>query len=103
VPEVRPRLWVIALQQNFPIYAVARPPSPLLSSKPISILLPTMRTTCANTKKVAKLALRRVTMLRGPYPTEEEFEARLRELGFRPATAQEASCSRAAQARIRRT
>jgi len=61
-----------------------------------------MRDTCATTKKVAKPALRRVSMLRGPYPTEAEFEARLRELGFRPATAEEVTSSRAAQARIRR-
>ena len=56
----------------------------------------------ATTKQAAKPSLRRVAMLRGPYPTEEEFDARLRQLGFRPATAEEVRSSRAAQAKIRR-
>ena len=41
-------------------------------------------------------------MLSGPFPTEAEFDARLRSLGFRPATAEERKASKLAQARIHR-
>jgi len=43
-----------------------------------------------------------VPLLKGPFPTEAEFDSRLRALGFRPATAQERNASRIAQGRIHR-
>jgi len=62
-----------------------------------------MSATCIPTKKASKPArMIRVSMLSGPFPTEAEFDARLRSLGFRPATAEERKASKLAQARIHR-
>ena len=61
-----------------------------------------MSTTCAPTKKAGKSRMINIPLLRGPSPTEAEFDARLRQLGFRPATAKERKDSKLAQARIHR-
>lgn len=59
-------------------------------------------TSATTAERAGKYLTRRVPLLRGPYPTEEEFDARLRSLGLRPATEEEVRSSRLAQARIRR-
>lgn len=61
-----------------------------------------MSTTCIPTRKASKSRMIGVPLLRGPFPTEEEFDARLRSLGFRPATSVERNASKRAQARIHR-
>lgn len=61
-----------------------------------------MSTICEPTKKAGKPRMMSVPLLKGPFPTEEEFDANLRALGFRPATPHERNASRIAQARIHR-
>ena len=39
-------------------------------------------------------------LIRGPFPTEKEFDARLRSLGFRPSTPEESRTAREATARL---
>lgn len=59
-----------------------------------------MSTICTSTKRTKTARFIRVPVIKGPFPTEKEFDVKLRSFGFRPATKVERDASRKAQARI---